>query len=260
MSKPLIGITTGTSTEFPAYQTFTSYADAISRAGGIPVLLPYRSNPKDIPALLESIRGVVLTGGPDLDPAAWGEAVHAANTPIHPEREAYERALLSELDRRRTPTLGVCLGMQLMNVHRGGSLTQHLPDLARTLPAEHRRLQNRDARHAIQLTAGSHVARILGAHELVANSAHHQAIARLGAGLSISGHAPDGVIEAVEDRSRPFWIGVQWHPERIASEGTQLELFRHLVRAAQRSRRYARSGTNRLSVRSSASSITGLVR
>lgn len=235
MGKPIIGITAGTSNEWPAYASFTSYSDAVSRAGGIPVLLPYRSRPEDIPALLEVCRGVVLTGGPDLDPRAWGDAVHPATAIVDPTREAYERALVVELDRRRVPTLGVCLGAQLMNVHRGGTLFQHLPELARTEPAEHRRLGNRDARHVVRLEAGSHVARIVGVGGFEANSAHHQAIDRLGAGLVVSGRAPDGVVEAIEDPAHPFFLGVQWHPERIIDVVGQESLFRHLVRAARRS-------------------------
>jgi len=230
MTKPIIGITTAYTTQRPAYLAAFAYADAVALAGGIPLFLPYRAPLEDIPQLVSTLHGVVFSGGADLDPAAWGEARHPQAEPIEPQRETYERELIAELDRRGKPTLGICLGAQLMNVHRGGSLTQFVPDVPGTL--EHRRLHEQDSRHDVRVDPRSLLARILGATELPANSAHQQAFARIGRGLTVSAWAPDGVPEALEDAARPFWIGVQWHPERVIGEAHQVNLFRHLVQVA----------------------------
>lgn len=232
MTKPIIGITTANSSQRPAYLAAHAYADAVTRAGGIPLMLPYRAALADIPELVSALHGVVFSGGADLDPSSWGEARHPQAEPLDREREAYERELVAELDRRRKPTLGICLGAQLMNVHRGGSLTQFIPDLPRTPPLEHRRLDDTDSRHGARVDPRSLLARILGTTALDVNSAHQQAFARIGRGLTVTAWAPDGVAEALEDAVRPFWIGVQWHPERIIDAPGQVNLFHHLVQVA----------------------------
>jgi putative glutamine amidotransferase len=238
MGKPLIGVTcddtmvAGT----PRLQSPFTYTEAVTAAGGLAVLLPFRAEIADIPALLDRLDGVVFSGGDDLDPAAWGESRHAQAAPVNPERERYERALLTEVERRRTPMLGICLGSQLLNVHRGGSLRQFIPDLTRPVELEHRRLEGVDGRHPVEVTAGSLLAEVIGPGRVEANSAHKQAYGRIGRGLRVVATAPDGIPEALEDPTFPLMLAVQWHPERIHREGTQIRLFERLVVEAGRRR------------------------
>src|SRR5439155_25821430 len=151
-------------------------------------------------------------------------------------REEFEFALLAEVERRRMPALGVCFGSQLMNVYRGGSLTQFLPDVARDDSLEHRRLPGKDpGRHPINLDADSQLGRAIGKSDVSVNTYHKQAVKRIGRGLRIIATAPDGVIEAFEDPTLPLFAAVQWHPERLLDEAEHLAPFKLLVSKAAES-------------------------
>ena len=234
-SRPLIGITLDHDREQTRYQLHYDYVRAILAAGGMPLLLPFDAS-VDPGEQLRLVDGLLLTGGNDLDPSAWGEARHPEAVAIDPEREAHERALLAEAARRDLPVLAICCGMQVLNAQRGGSLHQHLPDLPGT--SEHRRGDEGWARrHPVTVAAGSVLARVCGEGEVEVNTSHHQAVARLGQGLIISAEAPDGTVEAIEDPARAFCIGVQWHPERLAAtDERHAALFEALVRAAAESK------------------------
>jgi putative glutamine amidotransferase len=149
--------------------------------------------------------------------------------PIDPDRQRFEMALLEEVERRRMPVMGICLGSQLMNLYRGGSLVQFLPEIDRQPPLEHRKVDGVMQRHGVQLKSESWVAQTIGKPEIDANSSHKQAIKQVGRGLRIIGTAPDGVIEGIEDPTFPLFLGVQWHPERLHDEPDHLALFRLLV-------------------------------
>jgi putative glutamine amidotransferase len=138
-------------------------------------------------------------------------------------------ALLAEIDRRRKPVLGICLGCQMMNVHRGGSLVQFLPDVDRDPPIEHRRDKTWENRHAIQIQSDTSLAQALGKTQIAANSSHKQAVKQIGRGLRVIATAPDGVIEGIEDPAMPLFLGVQWHPERMTDQTDHLRLFELLV-------------------------------
>lgn len=232
MAKPLIGITCDYRSDKPVYSMNQAYCEAVSAAGGLPVVLPFRSDRADIPALLDRLDAVLFSGGDDLDPSAWGEERHPMARPVDPARERYERALLAQVERRRTPTLGICLGSQLMNVYRGGTMHQFIPDLRLDPHIEHRKLGDADPRHDVSVEPGSLLSAATGAGRVLANSAHKQAFAKIGAGLRVVAKAPDGVPEAIEDPSFPLFIGVQWHPERIHTEPAQHEIFKLLVARA----------------------------
>ncbi|MGH7176654.1 MAG: gamma-glutamyl-gamma-aminobutyrate hydrolase family protein, partial [Tepidisphaeraceae bacterium] len=151
---------------------------------------------------------------------------------IDPARERFERALMAEVENRRKPTLGICLGSQLMNVYRGGSLHQFLPDKHCAEPLEHRRMGDWSRRHAVRLEPDTTLAKALGKRELLVNTSHKQAVNKLGRGLRVIATSPDGIIEGIEDPTLPLFLGVQWHPERMRDEADQLAIFELLVERA----------------------------
>jgi len=229
MARPKIGITIDHTNALTAYEHPYGYSLAVDRAGGLPILLPYKVNTSLVNEYVDLLDGIIFSGGPDLDPAAWGETYHPKCVPIDPARERFERALLAEVERRRIPTLGICLGSQLMNVHRGGSLHQFIPDhFPNSL--EHRRMEKDvEQRHPVKLQGDSSMKRILPGEEILANSSHKQAVNKVGRGMRIIATSPDGVIEATEDSTYPLWLAVQWHPERLADEADHFALFKLLV-------------------------------
>jgi len=200
----------------------------------LPLLLPYKVDLSLIPQYVDLIDGMLFSGGNDLDPSAWGEQRNPKTKAVDPDREKFERALMAEVEKRRTPTLGICLGSQLMNVYRGGSLKQFIPDVPRDPNIEHRMLdRTRENRHPIKLQPESIVAKILHKTEVLANSSHKQAMGRIGRGLRIIATAPDDVVEGIEDPNMPLWLGVQWHPERLPGEADHEALFHLLVDKAR---------------------------
>lgn len=212
------------------------YVEGVVRAGGVPILLPppgpigrARLNAL-VRAHLDLCHAVILPGGADPSMEPFGERTHPAAHPVHPDRQRYEIALLHALDERRTmPVLGVCLGMQMMALTSGGALNQHLADDTPT-HADHLD----DAIHSVRPTdegAARPVHASIRAGLVV--SAHHQAVRDPGR-LRIIAVAHDGVSEAIDDPSRPFYLGVQWHPERTADPTLGQGLFDALVRAARR--------------------------
>jgi putative glutamine amidotransferase len=229
MPRPRIGITTDCTDLGDKYELFMDYVTAVEQAGGLPLPLPFGMNAALIPEILDNLDGLLFTGGDDLDPAAFGQTRHPKAEPIHPGRQRFELALLGEADKRGMPILGICLGSQLMNVHRGGSLIQFLPDHSRESPLEHRRLELRSRRHPATLVGDSSLRSSLNRTELDVNTAHKQAIDRLGRGLRVIARAPDGIIEGVEDPSGPLFLAVQWHPERLWQEADHLSVLRLLI-------------------------------
>jgi putative glutamine amidotransferase len=237
---PIIGITTDLSEVLPegsppgatprrrAVQAMT-YVEAVRSAGGLPVLLP--PLPEQAGAQCRAVDALLFTGGQDVDMRRFGLENHPATRLMHPQRQEHELALLQAADALpRLPVLGICLGMQLMCLHRGGTLIQHLAD---TLPTAERHLH--DTLHPILPEPDAqleHGALPPGA----AASSHHQAVAGPGT-LRTVARSDDGVIEAVDDPSRPFYFGVQWHPERTPDPGLGAAIVGRLVRAAER---YAR--------------------
>src|SRR5438067_8479338 len=139
MPRPVIGITVDYNDKQTCYESPYAYATAVEKAGGLPLLVPYRADLSLIPQYVNLIDGMLFSGGDDLDPKSWGESYHQGTSPIDPLREKFERALMAEVEQRRTPTLGICLGSQLMNVYRGGSMHQFLPELSRPAALEHRK-------------------------------------------------------------------------------------------------------------------------
>jgi putative glutamine amidotransferase len=234
--RPLIGVTTDYNDELTQYGSPYSYCQSVEKAGGLPVMVPYRADLSLAAEYAQRLDGILFSGGNDLDPATWGEQRHEKAEAIDPLRERFELALIREVEKLRLPAMGICLGSQLMNVHRGGTLHQFIPDLGLPGPIEHRRLGKEwTARHEVRLEADAVIARAIGKTLVHSNTSHKQSIRNVGRGLRVTATAPDGVIEGIEDPSMPLWFGVQWHPERQHDEPEQMALFKLLVeKAAQR--------------------------
>jgi putative glutamine amidotransferase len=221
MSRPVIGICTAL--EHARWSVWDeeamllprSYITAVQRAGGLALMLPVdQAGEQDPSQLLGLIDGLVLAGGADIDPASYGQAAHEKTTATVPERDAFEIALVRAAIERDLPLLGICRGMQLINVACGGTLLQHLPE--RFGHHEHRRVVGSfdGADHLVELRAGTLAMRVVGESEHATKSHHHQGIDRLGEGLEVSGvSAIDSLPEAIELPSARFALGVQWHPE-----------------------------------------------
>lgn len=236
MRRARIGLTLDLDEATGEYRLARAYADAVLRAGGLPVPIPFGE--EGAGAYLALCHGLVVTGGAfDIPPERYGEARRAGCGPAKPERTASEWALCEAALAGRIPLLGVCGGMQLLNVVCGGSLHQ---DLAQDVGISgHEQPPPRDVpHHRLEIAPGTLLGRLVGPEPLAVNSSHHQAVRAPGAGVLVTARAPDGVVEAIELPDLPFAVGVQWHPERLAErEPRQLALFRGLVQAAQDLRR-----------------------
>jgi putative glutamine amidotransferase len=227
--RPLIGVTTYTDAVSWGVWTLEaaiaplSYVTSIERAGGRALLVP--SSEDAVEETLDALDGLVLSGGEDLHPESYGGDAHPETQGTRPERDRAELALLQEALEREMPVLAVCRGSQVLNVGLGGDLVQHLPDVLGS--DHHRHTAGEFADHDVDLKEGSRLASLLGERAPV-KSHHHQGYGRLGNGLEPVGWAEDGTVEALELASKPFVLGVLWHPE----EGEDLALFEALVREA----------------------------
>ena len=230
--RPVIGVTIDYTDGARHYMSNYTYAEAVERGGGLPVLLPFRVDQSLIPQYVDLCDGILFTGGNDLDPSLYcDECWHPQAARIEPLRQSFELALLAEVEQRRLPTLGVCLGSQVMNVYRGGSLIQFLPDEYEDI--EHRNLvRESPGRHPIKLDTDSQLGRAIGQRDVSVNTYHKQAVRKIGKGLRVIATAPDGVIEAFEDPTFPLFAAVQWHPERLLDEREHLAPFKLLVEKA----------------------------
>ena len=231
MRRPRIGLTLDLDEGRREYRLARAYADAVLRAGGLPIPIPYGD--EGAGAFLALCEGLVVTGGAfDIPPERYGEERRPACGPVKTERTACEWALCEAALAGRIPFLGICGGMQLLNVVRGGSLFQDI--IQDTGLGGHEQPPPRDVpHHGVEITPGTVVARLVGPEPLAVNSSHHQAVRTPGAGVLVSARALDGMVEAIELPDLPFAVGVQWHPERLASDPRHLEIFRGLVQAAQ---------------------------
>ncbi|HET9895976.1 MAG TPA: gamma-glutamyl-gamma-aminobutyrate hydrolase family protein [Streptosporangiaceae bacterium] len=212
--------------ELPATLLPQNYADQVAAAGGVPVLLP------PVPGVEQAIGqldGLVISGGPDIAPDRYGERPGPHTTITRPERDAAELALLRAALGAPKPVLGICRGMQLMNVALGGTLIQHLPDVVGH--EGHAPNPAGMGEHKVTVARSGRLAAIIGSGAFIVPTHHHQAVAALAPGLIATAVADDGTIEAVEldpSAGHPFAVAVQWHPEA----GDDLSLFRALVAAA----------------------------
>jgi putative glutamine amidotransferase len=235
-SRPVIGLTTYLEQsktgvwDVPASFLPKVYFDAVNRAGGIAVLIPPQPvDSADANRILDSLDGLIICGGKDVNPELYGATPHPTTDEPRLDRDALEDALLTAALERDLPFLGICRGAQIFNVNQGGTLIQHLPDVI----GDDRYQKGGGVFNTVDtdVTAGTKLAAVLGSTTPVAAEVyHHQAIDEVAPGLTVSSRTADGVIEAVEITSKPFAIAVQWHPEETPED---LRLFEGLVEAAR---------------------------
>lgn len=235
MNKPFVGIGSDVQSPPGARErafAYLTYVEALRRSGAIPVLIP--PQPENAAQVIEQLDGLVLAGGEDCDPAAYGEPRHETVVEtMDPRRQSNDLSLAKIARDRGIPTLGICLGLQMMNVAAGGSLMQDIDSQVDT-EIRHASEPEDRARHDVLVEQGTRLAGILGDRELNVNSSHHQAIKKVGQGLRVTALAPDGVIEGLEDPRHPFYVGVQWHPEDMGGEDSASALFSAFVEAARK--------------------------
>jgi putative glutamine amidotransferase len=235
-AKPVIGLTTykqraqtGVWDTTAAYLP-AQYFEAVQKAGGIPVLLPPQPVDDEIAGrVLDGLDGLIITGGGDIEATRYGAEPHEKADPPNRERDAFEDALLAAAIDRELPFLGICRGLQMLNVVRGGTLVQHLPDIVGD-----DRYNIGDGEFAVNeasVEPDTKLAELVGAGPIEGKSYHHQAVQELGDGLRATAHTADGTVYGLELADVPFGVAVQWHPEEDAAEDARL--FAGLVEAAR---------------------------
>lgn len=234
--KPLIGITTFSQEKnYKEYSSVSSkYADAVRMAGGIPFLIPITLDEYLIEDYIECLDGIILTGGDNINPSRYGEEAIVDLGDIYDDRDEFEIKLFLKATVKNIPVLGICRGLQIINVALGGKLYQ---DIETQIPNVNNHMQEMHLQgtlsHNIDIDRKSKLYRILKKGNLNVNSLHRQGIKTLGVGLSISAVSDDGIIEAVELRGRRFVLGVQWHPENLVVDYPVFEeIFIELIQAS----------------------------
>jgi len=239
MSKPMIGLNAdfvNSAGDKPAFTYVASgYYDAISKVGGIPLIIPPLECDADLEHILQRVDGVVLVGGADLDPRRDGWMLHPTVRPLAVRRELFDRRLMRLIAEARVPVFGIGAGMQLMNVAMGGNLLLHIPeDRPSALP--HHDPLDPAHRHTLELAPGSLMERVYGDGELRVNSMHHMAIDEVANGFEVTARCPDGIVEAIESRMLDwFALGTQFHPEADTASALDLRIFEEFVDAVKES-------------------------
>jgi putative glutamine amidotransferase len=239
MPAPLIGVTASyVPAEGSRAAQFTvgeAYLKALLNAGGLPVIIPPALSGQPLREMFDRLDGVLFTGGGDIDPDIFAGQPHPRVYGIEPERDTLEIELVQLAAGQGKPFLGICRGIQVVNVALGGSLFTDIADLFSAeikhdnfpgVPREH-------LAHLVSIEASSRLASILGSQPVAVNSMHHQGLERLAPALKAAACSPDQLIEAVELPAHPFGLAVQWHPEWLQHDPAQRALFRALIAAAQ---------------------------
>ena len=236
---PLIGVSTSITVGASPERAYvnSAYLHAVQQAGAVPVPLPPQLSAAALQQLGAELHGLLLTGGGDMDPALFDETPHATLSDVAPARDSLETSVLQLALQRGVPVLAVCRGIQVLNVALGGSLYQDVGTDPGTQLLHSQKEPRDQPTHKVKVTPGSRLAETLGTDELEVNSMHHQAIKRLGRGLTAVAWAPDQIVEGVElDDPARFVLGVQWHPEELVGHSEPARrLFAALVAAARKS-------------------------
>ena len=236
MSKPLIGLNADYKKTAKGNQAFSyiasDYYDAISEVGGLPIILPPQKEVGDLDQLLDSLDGLMLIGGADLDPTRDGWMLHSSVRTMETRRENFDRLLAKKAAERRLPIFGIGAGMQLLNVSMGGNLFLHIPeDFPSALP--HLDPIDPAHRHGLEIAPKSLMERVYGEGELRVNSMHHMAIDEVAPNFRVTARCPDGIVEAIESSTEDwFAIGTQFHPEASTASALDVRIFEEFVEAA----------------------------
>lgn len=241
MARPVIGITADHQEPGPeakragkpgSYFLRQNYADAVAKAGGVPLVLPHE--PELAEEIVARIDGLIVTGGDfDIDPAMFGATTRHATVKLKGRRTEFEAAAAKAALARDIPVLGICGGQQLLNVILGGTLYQHIPDEVEGALEHEQKNPRSEPGHEVKVTPGSLLHRITGQAAMAVNTAHHQAAKTVGPGVTVNATAQDGVIEGIEDARYKFCLGVQWHPEFEIDPGDE-KIFSALIAAAKK--------------------------
>jgi len=232
-SRPLIGVNTDYRSARNGTPDFAylagGYVDSLLKAGAIPLMIPPIEEEADLSRVLDTLDGVVLCGGADLDCRRDGFMLHPAMRLVDPRREDSDRMLIRLVARRRMPVFGIGCGMQLLNVSQGGTLLLHIAeDVPRALP--HSDSMDPTHRHALEVEIDSLMERVYGEGEIRVNSMHHMAIDDLAPGFRVTARCPDGIIEAIESTMDDWWaLGTQFHPEAPSASALDLRIFEEFV-------------------------------
>lgn len=227
---PIIGITTYSRNEGGEFTLPGAYVDAVQQAGGVPILLP--PNQPDPARILDIVDGLLFAGGGDLDPATYGGQPHHTIYLVDEERDSFELALAKLALTSDTPTLGICRGMQVLNVASGGTLITHVPEVYGDQITHRLDHPRRPIPHDVSLVPGSRLAALMGTNQVTVVSWHHQAVQQIPAGWRQVATAADGLVEAMEWEAHPWLVAVQWHPELSPDAAEHQRLFQTLVRVA----------------------------
>ena len=230
--KPIIGIVPSINEIANQYYSNIENAEAIKRVGGLPYLLPYTVSKNDMEQYVNMIDGLYLAGGNDVDPKYYDEPPHEGLGEVNPARDAFELNLLTMMLHQNKPVLGVCKGMQMINVALGGDLYQDLTAQYKSELVQHKQQAKIiHPTHPIHMERGTTLQKIIDEEVLYVNSYHHQAVRRLGDNLIASSRATDGIIEAIESKVHSFVIGVQWHPEFLlpSHDTTSLSIYMSFI-------------------------------
>lgn len=232
--KPVIGITSGLNDTGYYQMICREFMNALVHCGALPVLLPLSSDEAVLRSYIDALDGFIFSGGGDIDPLLFGQLPHPACGQITPVRDDHELLLMRLLiEEGHKPVLGICRGFQVMNVGLGGDIYQDLPaEYPGDVIAHRQKKPETYPSHPVTIQPGSRLHEIAGSDSILVNSLHHQALKNLGHGFHATAHAPDGVIEAAELEGERFFVGIQWHPERLWMTDLKSEaIFGAFVRA-----------------------------
>lgn len=232
-TKPLIGLNAdyrAAKKDAPAFSyVCAGYFDAITKTGGVPIVIPPLEDQGDLERILDLLDGLVMVGGADLDPRRDGFMLHPSVRLLDNRRETFDRRLVRMASERRLPLFGIGVGMQLLNLSEGGNLFLHIPeDMPKALP--HRDSLDPAHRHALEVVPGTLMERVYGEGEIRVNSTHHMAIDEVAPGFMVTARCPDGVVEAIES-TQPDWFafGTQFHPESESASALDMRIFEEFI-------------------------------